>query len=262
MENENRSDTSRKVGNDTRHKSKKFYSMPKRSLRLILPIAAVIGAVTIGALALVLGDIGMQSDSTGLFHQAMRTVKGQASVDKREDADEASASGFDEKALAASQAVLLSTKAISEQVSKGFETLTLEHADSNLALTSLAESVRVIRESLVELREENNALSEHIDDAQSSLQAIARDVHVLKVAQKKRSAAQRKQATSRPPFDVDAIDLWDGSVYVAISQNGQVTFLREGDQRSGWLVTQIDRPRGRVEFHGPQDQSFVTSIRN
>jgi hypothetical protein len=94
------------------------------------------------------------------------------------------------------------------------------------------------------------------------LQAIARDVHVLKVAQKKRSAAQRKQATSRPPFDVDAIDLWDGSVYVAISQNGQVTFLREGDQRSGWLVTQIDRPRGRVEFHGPQDQSFVTSIRN
>jgi hypothetical protein len=192
----------------------------------------------------------------------MRTVRGQASIDKRQDANETSANGFDDEALAASQAVLLSTKAVAEQVSKGFEALTLEHANSKLALTSLAESIRDIRESLVELREENNALSERIDDAQSNLQAMARDVHVLKVAQMKRSAAQRKQAASRPPFDVDAIDVWDDDVYVAVSQNGQVAFLREGDQRSGWLVTQIDRPRGRVEFHGPQDQPFVASIRN
>ena len=158
--------------------------------------------------------------------------------------------------------MLLGTKAISEQVSKGFEALTLEHADSKLALTSLAEGINEIRESLVELREENNVLSERIDDAQSNLQAIARDVHVLKVAKKKRTAVQRKQATSRPPFHVDAIDLWNDDVYVAISQNGQVAFLRVGEQRSGWVVKQIDRPRGQVEFHGPQDQPFVASIRN
>jgi hypothetical protein len=262
MENESRSDTSRKVGNDTRHNSKISHLISKRSLRVTLPVAAFIGSVTIGALVLVLGDLGLQSDSTGFVQQAMRTVNGQVSVDRRQNADKTIVDSIDEKVLAVSQAVLLSTEAISEQVSKGFEALALERTNTKQALTSFGESVRDIRESLVELREENNVLSERIHNAQSSLQAIARDVRVLKVAQKKRPAAQRKQATSRPPFDVDAIDIWDDSVYVAISQNGQVAFLREGEQRSGWIVTQIDRPRGRVEFHGPQDQPFVASIRN
>lgn len=262
MENENRSDTSRKVGNSTRHKSKISHLMSKRSLRVTLPVAAFIGIVTIGALVFVLGDFGMQVGSTGLVQQAMRTVNGQASEDRRQDADETIVDSIDEKVLATSRAVLLSTKAISEQVSKGFEALALERANKKQTLTSLGESVRDIRESLVELREKNDVLSERIDDAQSRLQAIARDVRVLKVAQKKRAAAQRKQATSRPPFDVDAIDLWDDSVFVAVSQNGQVAFLREGEQRSGWVVNQIDRSKGQVEFHGPQDQPFVASIRN
>jgi len=118
-----------------------------------------------------------------------------------------------------------------------------------------------IHESIAELRIGNEELKQRIDAAQSQLQAIAKDVRGLKIATKKQVAKQRKHVAGKPPFHIDAIDLWDDAVYVAISQDGRVTFLREGEQRSGWNVTHIDRAKGQVAFRGPAGQNYSASLR-
>ncbi|MCP4876167.1 MAG: hypothetical protein GY896_11935, partial [Gammaproteobacteria bacterium] len=212
-------------------------------------------------LVVLLGYIGEQSIVPALFEQPTLTADKHASGDGHQDIDNMTVESIEKPASVISEAMLHVTEVVSEQIKSGFEALTMEHADTRQALTGFVESVRAIRESLAELRERHDALKKRIIDAQSSLHAIAQEVHGLKLAQKKKAATRRKGAARSPPFHVDAIDLWDGAVYVAISQKGQVAFLREGEQRSGWAVILIDRTQGRVELRGPQGQQYSTSIR-
>ena len=128
-------------------------------------------------------------------------------------------------------------------------------------LTGLASIVSAINESIADLRNGNEELKQRIADAQSQLQAIAKEISGLKIATKKKAATQQKPAASLPPFQIDAIDLWDDAVYVAVSQNGRVAFLREGEQQAGWQVAHIDRLKGQVAFRGPQGQAHSASIR-
>lgn len=230
-------------------------------MRMTLPIAATVGVLTIAALAVLLGYIGEQRKVPAPFGQHTQAADKHASGDRRQDIDNMTVNNIEQPESAISEAMLRGTEVVSEQIKNGFEALALEHANKRQELTGIAESTRAIRESLAELREDNDALKKSIIDAQSSLQLIAQDVHKLKLAQKKKAAAQRRRAANSPPFYVDAIDLWDGTVYVAISLNGRVAFLREGEQQSGWAVTHIDRTKDRVEFRGPQGQQYATSIR-
>ena len=72
---------------------------------------------------------------------------------------------------------------------------------------------------------------------------------------------ERLQVHLKPLVRAGNIDLWDDTVYVAISQSGQVTFLREGEHRSGWNVVHIDRAKGQVAFRGPAGQDYSASLR-
>ena len=131
----------------------------------------------------------------------------------------------------------------------------------NQELSGLANTVSAIHESVAVLRKGNEDLKQRIDAAQSRLQAIAKDVRGLKITANKQVAKKQKSAAAKPPFHIDAIDLWDEAVYVAISQDSRVTFLREGEQRSGWHVTHIDRAKGQVAFRGPAGQDYTASLR-
>ena len=154
-----------------------------------------------------------------------------------------------------------SIESLSELINQWFEALSADHSSVDRELSGLANSMSAIHESIAELRKGNEELKQRIDAAQSQLQAIAKDVSGLKIATKKQVAKQRKHVAAKPPFHIDAIDLWDDALYVAISQDGRVTFLREGEQRSGWNVTHIDRAKGQVAFRGPAGQDYSASLR-
>jgi len=150
---------------------------------------------------------------------------------------------------------------LSERIGQWFESLRTDHSSMNQELSGLVNTVSAIHESIADLRNGNEDLKQRIDAAQSRLQVIAKDVRGLKIAAKKQVAKRQKSAAEKPPFHIDVIDLWDDAVYVAISQDGRVTFLREGEQRSGWHVTHIDRAKGQVAFRGPAGQDYSASLR-
>ena len=70
----------------------------------------------------------------------------------------------------------------------------------------------------------------------------------------------KAKPVKKPPFVIDAIDVWDDVSYVAISQAGQVSFLKILDQQSGWTLTQIDHSKEQVSFKGPDDKVYTTSV--
>jgi len=148
-----------------------------------------------------------------------------------------------------------------DRISQWFDTLGADHASIHREISGLSNTVSAIQESVAELRKGDEELKQRIDAAQTRLQTIAKDLRGLTIAVKKQQAKQQKQAAAKPPFNIDAIDLWDDTVYVAISQNGRVTFLREGEQRSGWNVAHIDRAKGQVAFRGPAGQDYSASLR-
>jgi len=85
-------------------------------------------------------------------------------------------------------------------------------------------------------------------------------VHSLKAVKRQATARKPQHVVSAPPFHIEAIDLWDDLTYVAVSQKGQVFFLKAGEQQSGWTVTHIDRIKGQVGFRGPAGQAYTVSL--
>jgi hypothetical protein len=68
---------------------------------------------------------------------------------------------------------------------------------------------------------------------------IVKDVRALKVVKRKPTAKHKPRPVKTPPFHIDAIDVWDDMTYVAVSQKGHVSFLKTGEQQSGWTVMHI-----------------------
>lgn len=226
---------------------------PRRSSRKTLLIAAIVGVITIGALMMLRGQVDALHSIAATPEQAMPALHESATNPRSVDSGELPMSGTPET-------IKRAIERLSDRISQWFESVMTEQSSTNRELTVLAAGMSAIHESIVELRKGNDELKQRITDAYSQLQAIAEDVRGLKSASKKKVAAQQKQASSVPPFLIDAIDLWDDAVYVAVSQNGQVAFLREGEQRSGWQVTHIDRLNKQITLRGPDGQDYSTSI--
>lgn len=252
MVNENRPVQSHDSEHDVTEKVK-----PKRSSRKTLLIAAIVGVLTIGSLVVLRDQVDIRNSGVAApDHRTTALVTYATNPD-----DGGSAKGKSVPVSGASETIIHAIDGLSDRINQWFESLRTEQSSVIRELSVMAASVSAIQESVAELRKSNDELKQHITAAQSMLQAISQDMHSLKVASTKKVAAQHNQAARVPPFHVDAIDLWDDAVYVAISQNGQVAFLREGEQRSGWQVTHIDRLKGQVALHGPEGQNYSTSIR-
>lgn len=234
---------------------------PKRSSRKTLLIAALVSVITIGALVALRDQVGALHNGTATPEHAAPVLPESATKVRGADIDGMSVGSSEQPEIGASETIMRAIEGLSDRINQWFEFLRTEQSSANRELSGLTASVSAIQESITEMRKGNDELKQRITDAQSKLQAIARDVRGLKVAGTKKAAAQRKQAASVPPFIIDAIDLWDDAVYVAVSQNGQAAFLREGEQQSGWQVVHIDRLKGQVAFRGPEGQDYSTSIR-
>ena len=243
------------------HEKNKVQPKSARSSKKTILVAVVISVITIGALAIVRGQIDSpRKEAAAVGHSV-------AALDKTM----ASGIGADINGMTIGKTppqtggtfdtIERSIGSLTERIGQWFDSLRADHSSMNQELSGLANTVSAIHESVAALRKGNEDIKHRIDAVQSRLQAIAKDVRGLKIAAKKQVAKRQKSAAAKPPFHIDAIDLWDDAVYVAISQDGRVTFLREGEQRSGWNVTHIDRAKGRVTFRGPAGQDYSASLR-
>ncbi len=257
MENEKLSVRSHDSEQDTARVEGAEQSKPKRSSRKTLLIAALVSVITIGAVMMLRGQIDALDSGTATTDHAAPTIPERATNPRGVD----SVDDNSPLASVASETIMRAIDGVSDRINQWFESLRTEQSRANRELSGLAASMSAIHESITELRKGNDELKQRITDAQTQLQVIAQDVRGLKIVGTKKAVAQQKQATSVPPFLIDAVDLWDDAVYVAISQNGQVAFLREGEQQSGWQVTHIDRLKSQVTFRGPEGQDYSTSIR-
>lgn len=257
MENKNRSVRPHDSEQDTARADVTAQTNPKRSSRKTLLIAALISVLTIGALVMLRGQIDALHSGAAMPEHPATALNAHATIPESKN----NIKGNSPPAPDASETIRRAIEDLSNRIDQWFESLRTEQSSVNHELTGLATSMKAIHESLAELRKGNDELKQRITDAQSQLKAIAEDVRGLKIAGNKKAATQQKKVVSVPPFLIDAIDLWDDAVYVAISQNGQVAFLREGEQQSGWQVTHIDRPNSQVAFRGPEGQDYSTSIR-
>ena len=146
------------------------------------------------------------------------------------------------------------------QIDRGFESQQANSLDVKHNLTIMAESLQSIREAIAALGESSRELSRRISKATSRLDALVKDVRALKNAKRKSKARHKPRPVKHPPFNIDAIDIWDNLTYVAVSQAGQVAFLKPGEQQSGWTVTRIDNLTGQIDLKGPAGQIHSVSV--
>lgn len=243
------------------HEKNKVQPKSARSSKKTILVAVVISVITIGTLAI------LRSQTDSPRKEAAAVGHSVAALDKTmvsgvgADTDGISLGKAPQQIGRTFDTIERSIGSLTERIGQWFDSLRADHSSMNQELSGLANTVSAIHESVAELRKGNEDLKHRIDAAHSRLQAIAKDVRGLKIAAKKQVAKRQKSAAEKPPFHIDAIDLWDDAVYVAISQDGRVTFLREGEQRSGWNVTHIDRAKGQVAFRGPAGQDYSASLR-
>ena len=261
MENETQVEQPDKREQRAVHEKTEVQPKSAKSSRKTILIAVVISVITIGTLAILRGQVdNSQKEATAVGHNLValdKTTVGGIGT----DIDDMTIGKIPKQTGGTFETIEQSIGNLLERISQWFDSLRADHTSMNRELTGLANTVRVIHESVAELRKDNEDLKQRIDVAQTRLEAIAKDVRGLKIAAKKQVAKQQKHAAAKPPFNIDAIDLWDDAVYVAISQDGRVTFLREGEQRSGWNVAHIDRAKGQVAFRGPAGQDYLASLR-
>lgn len=259
MENETKSERSSSPEKDTARENGVEHPRPVRSSRRTMLLAMVIAASTIGALALMTGQVDGPWKSAMPVHPAV-PVADAGSTNATGDMD----AGTAVKPIPALDGMFETIKRgiedLSNRITEWFDASKVDHSTMNSILTELAGSVSAINESLTELRKGNQELKQRVTAAQSRLEGIARDVRGLKTAARRKAVTQAKRTASVPPFHIDAIDLWDDAVYVAVSQEGRTAFLREGEQQAGWQVMHIDRLKELVAFHGPDGQDYPASI--
>ena len=146
------------------------------------------------------------------------------------------------------------------QIDRGFESQQANSLDVKRNLSIMAESLQSIREAIAALGESSRELSRRISKATSRLDALVKDVRALKNAKRKSKARHKPRPVKHPPFNIDAIDIWDNLTYVAVSQAGQVAFLKPGEQQSGWTVTRIDHLTGQIDLKGLAGQIHTVSV--
>ncbi|OOZ71887.1 hypothetical protein BOW49_12130 [Solemya velum gill symbiont] len=243
------------------HEKNKVQAKSARSSKKTILLAVVISVITIGALAIVRGQIDSPRKEAAAVGQSVAALDKTMASGIGADIDGMTIGKPPPQTGGTFDTIERSIGSLTERIGQWFDSLRADHSSMNRELSGLANTVSAIHESVAVLRKGNEDLKLRIDAAQSRLQAIAKDVRGLKIAAKKQVEKKQKSAAAKPPFHIDAIDLWDDAVYVAISQDGRVTFLREGEQRSGWNVTHIDRAKGQVAFRGPAGQDYSASLR-
>jgi hypothetical protein len=149
---------------------------------------------------------------------------------------------------------------MSDRIAQGFEVQQTHSSVAKRELAVMTEGIETIKAAMADLVEANQDLGRRINDATSRLDTLTKDVRALKVVKRNPAARHKPRSAKTPPFQLDAIDVWDDATYVAVSQAGRVVFLKAGEQQSGWTVTHIDRLKRQVDFQGPAGQVHSVSL--
>ena len=149
---------------------------------------------------------------------------------------------------------------ISDRIDQGFEAEQSQSVEVQNQLSEISRNIQTIEATIADQRETDQALGRQIDAAISRLDNFIETSRASKTAERKPASGRKPRPVKRPPFNLDAIDLWDDRSYVAISQGGRVAFLKTGEQQSGWTVTRIDRLSGAVELRGPAGQFHSATL--
>ena len=149
---------------------------------------------------------------------------------------------------------------LSGRLQREFKTQHADSAEVMQVLSGQTERLQVINAAIADLAKRNQALDGRIREATSRLESLTQAVAALKVVTHKSAPAHKPRPAKNPPFQIDAIDIWDDATYVAVSQAGRVAFLKTAEQQSGWTITRIDRLKGQVDVRGPDGQVHSISI--
>jgi len=237
-----------------------------RPSRKTILIAAVIGVVTIIALSVVMFGYVFESNNSDYqaginklpFDDVVSGIAAPAGL-----MSETSSESFNSEISQTEQPQDLLHLKLDNcigQVDQGFDALKAGQLIMKKELPAMGEGVRAIQDAIADLRLGNELLSQRITEIQTKLKTIAEDVRGLKTPKKRITAKKRKPVIKTPPFQIDAIDLWNDVVYVAVSHKGRAAFLKKGEQQSGWFVTQIDRLKDEVQFRGPVGQIHSVTV--
>jgi hypothetical protein len=226
--------------------------MPRPSRKTLL-FAAVVGALTIAALVTLRGQTQRADDVSGAAKHTVPALDAGAANLRAPNAEPSLTEDIAER-------IVDRIEALSDRIEGRLATSAAERASLNQALADLSDSTRTLQASTAELENGRGVIEQRIADTHARLADIARDVEGIKAANQARAATQRLRTAGEPPFHVDAIDIWDDVLYVAVSQGGQAAFLREGERQSGWEVTQIDRSKGEIVFRRPDGQAYTASV--
>ena len=81
-----------------------------------------------------------------------------------------------------------------------------------------------------------------VEDQAERLQSLEGRLGRLEAAQRTRAAA------AAPPFELVAIDWWNGEPYATLHSQGRYTRIQEGESVSGWALDRIDATRREAAF--------------
>ena len=215
-----------------------------------LLVAVVIGVLALSMLWLfVIRQQGIQGDATPATNP-------DTSVYATPSANGLQISGMEEQIGKIDRGMA----SISDRIDQGFEAEQSQSVEVQNQLSEISGNIQTIVATIADQRETNQVLGQEIDAAISRLDSFIETFRASKTVERKPAARRKPLPVKAPPFQLDAIDLWDDLSYVAISQEGRVAFLKTGEQHSGWTVTRIDRLNEAVELRGPAGQFHSATL--
>ena len=212
--------------------------------------ALVIGAITIGAQGLlVVGEKSTPANESSEWLPGTQVEPGAMPGEMAHVQTDQDMASIDQRLAS-----------LSDQLDRRFETLQAIVVEGRRTLSTLAAQMQTMGVAIADLGNNNQNLTQRLSETTHRLDALAKNVQALTVAKRKPAVQTPPVNATQPPFQIDAIDQWDDQTYVVVSQAGRVTFLKAGEQQSGWTLTHIDHLTGRVEFTGPAGTAYAVSV--
>ena len=153
-----------------------------------------------------------------------------------------------------------SMASISDRIGQGFESQKNDSTNVKNKLSDMTQDIQAIKVTITDQRETNQELGRQINEVITRLDTLINETRTPKTVKRKTVARHKPRPVKTPPFQLDAIDLWDDVTYVATSQAGRVAFLKTGEQQSGWKFTHIDRLKGQVNLQDPAGQVHSVTL--
>ncbi len=128
--------------------------------------------------------------------------------------------------------------------------------------TRIEDSASAISERIPSVESIEAAIAPRIAALQAGQETLAEQLATLETKLSKPQPAKavpdpkttakpkpRKVKAPSPPFDLEAVETWDGTPQAVLNVGGHLVTVYEGDTRSGWRINAIHYPNRITVFH-------------